>query len=101
MSEPDPSLLIEDIIDSAKKILNYTKNLSLMILATTAKRSMRSSEILKLLEKQQIVCRRALKTNILLLTGIGFADLETGLFIIISELIILSFGRSKNLFCPS
>jgi len=28
MSEPDPSLLIEDIIDSAKKILNYTKNLS-------------------------------------------------------------------------
>jgi uncharacterized protein with HEPN domain len=28
MSERDPSLLIEDIIDSAKKILNYTKNLS-------------------------------------------------------------------------
>jgi len=28
MSEPDPSLLIEDIIDSTKKILNYTKNLS-------------------------------------------------------------------------
>jgi uncharacterized protein with HEPN domain len=46
MSERDPSLLIEDIIDSAKKILNYTTNLSFDDLATTAKRSMRSSEIL-------------------------------------------------------
>lgn len=28
MSERDPSLLIEDIIDSAKKILQYPHNLS-------------------------------------------------------------------------
>ncbi len=29
MSKRDPSLLIEDIIDSAQKILEYTHNLSL------------------------------------------------------------------------
>ena len=76
MSKREPNLLVEDIIDSGKKILEYTSNLSFEDFTKDGKPLTQLSEISKSLEKPQIVCLTISMKIILRLTGIESEVLE-------------------------
>lgn len=88
--------MISDMLESCNKILQYTENMDFKHFVMTLKQLMRSSEILKLLEKLQIDYQRILKTSTTTSIGIGFVDSETELSTITLELTSASFGKSET-----
>lgn len=61
MSERKPELLLQDILESASKILEYTKNLSFDQFVSDSKQLMPLSGILKSLVKLQDDYLRSIK----------------------------------------
>ena len=77
MSKREPSLLLEDIIDSANKILEYTHDLSFEAFIKDSK------TIDAVIRNFEIIGEAAnrlpdnFRINTQILTGIAFGDLET------------------------
>ena len=88
MSKRSANLLVEDILESANKIQKYTKGMSFEKFVKVTKPLMRSFETLRSSAKPPADCLRNLKLLIIILTGLGSMDFETGSFTIISELLI-------------
>ena len=88
MSKRTPNLLVEDIIDSANKILDYTKSLSFQEFTKDGKTIDAVIRNFEIIGEAQIDYPKILKTNIPILTGIGFGVLEIGSFMIILALIV-------------
>ena len=88
MSKRTPNLLVKDIIDSANKILDYTKSLSFQEFTKDGKTIDAVIRNFEIIGEAQTDYPKILKTNIPILTGIGFGVLEIGSFMIILALIV-------------
>lgn len=69
MSKRDILLLLDDMLQSAKKIKRYTKDLDFESFFLMTRQVMQLFEILRSLEKQQIELTRILEIEILRLNG--------------------------------
>jgi hypothetical protein len=96
MSKRDPSLLIEDILDSANKIIEYTSHLTFEEFTKDSKTIDAVIRNFEIIGEAASRLPEFLRKNIVKLIGIEFVDFGIELYITISVLTIPLFGKLRK-----